>query len=62
MITKIVITEFIVHIINSSYYIFTIFAIICAILYVLGFKKVGKYIGLSFAIYFLLQCVKVAIK
>lgn len=62
MIAQKIFTSFIIHIINSSYYIFSIFAIVCVILYALGFKKAGKYIGLSFAIYFLLQCVKAVIK
>lgn len=48
-------------IIDNSYWIFLPISIICLILYIGGLKKAGKYVSVSFVVYFILQCLKVAI-
>jgi hypothetical protein len=48
-------------IIDNSYWITLPIAIICLILYIAGMKKAGKYVSVSFVVYFILQCLKVAI-
>ncbi len=48
-------------IIDNSYWITLSVAIIALILYIAGMKKAGKYVSVSFVVYFILQCLKVAI-
>ena len=48
-------------IIDNSYWITLPIAIICLVLYISGLKKAGKYVSISFVVYFILQCLKVAI-
>lgn len=48
--------------INSSYWICLFVCMFAIILYVAGLKKAGKYVSVSFIIYFLLQCFKVGLK
>lgn len=48
-------------IIAGSYWICLFICIIALVLYISGFKKSGKYIGFSFLLYFILQCIKVAV-
>lgn len=49
-------------IINSSYWICLFTCLFATILYVAGLKKAGKYVSISFIVYFLLQCFKVGLK
>lgn len=46
---------------NGSYWICLIIALICLILYAAGMKKAGKYVGISFIVFFVLQCIKVVL-
>ncbi|WP_307993072.1 hypothetical protein [uncultured Clostridium sp.] len=48
--------------INSSYWICLFVCMFAIILYVAGLKKAGKYVSISFIVYFLLQCFKVGLK
>lgn len=48
-------------IINSSYWICLIAALLALILYVAGMKKAGKYISISFILYFILQAVRLGL-
>ena len=48
--------------INSSYWICLFVCMFAIILDVAGLKKAGKYVSISFVIYFLLQCFKVGLK
>ncbi len=49
-------------IIDCSYWICLFVCMFAIILYVAGQKKAGKYVSLSFIIYFLMQCCKVGLK
>lgn len=49
-------------VINSSYWICLFVCMFAIILYVTGLKKAGKYVSISFVVYFLLQCFKVGLK
>ena len=49
-------------IINSSYWTCLFTCLFAIILYVAGLKKAGKYVSISFIVYFLLQCFKVGLK
>jgi hypothetical protein len=46
-------------IINNSYMICMIICLLALALYVGGQKKAGKYVGISFVVYFILQSLKV---
>lgn len=48
--------------INSSYWICLFVCMFAIILYVAGLKRAGKYVSISFIVYFLLQCFKVGLK
>lgn len=48
--------------IDSSYWICLFVCMFAIILYVAGQKKAGKYVSLSFIIYFLLQSLKLGLK
>ncbi|MDU5111160.1 MAG: hypothetical protein E6248_11980 [Clostridium sp.] len=45
-------------IINGSYWICLIACLIALLLYIVGQRKAGKYVSISFVIYFILQAVK----
>lgn len=45
-------------VINSSYWICLYVSLIALIFYIAGQKKAGKYVSISFVIYFLLQSIK----
>lgn len=49
-------------VIDSSYWICLFTCLFAIILYVAGLKKAGKYVSISFIVYFLLQCFKVGLK
>lgn len=49
-------------IIDSSYWICLFTCMFAIILYVAGMKKAGKYVSISFVVYFMLQCFKVGLK
>lgn len=49
-------------IIDSSYWVCLFVSIFAIILYVAGLKKAGKYVSVSFIVYFLMQCFKVGLK
>ncbi len=49
-------------IIDISYWICLFVCLIAIILYVSGLKKAGKYVSISFVVYFLMQCCKVGLK
>lgn len=44
--------------INSSYWICLFSCMIALVLYIAGMKKAGKYVSISFIIYFFLQSIK----
>lgn len=44
--------------INSSYWICLYVSLLALILYIAGQKKAGKYVSISFVVYFLLQSIK----
>jgi hypothetical protein len=46
-------------ILASSYWICLFVCIAALFLYMAGVKKSGKYIGISFIVFFILQCLKV---
>lgn len=48
-------------IIDNSYWICLFICLAALILYIAGQKKAGKYVSISFIIYFVLQCLKVGI-
>lgn len=45
-------------IINSSYWICLTVCLIALILYIAGERKAGKYVSISFVVYFVLQAIK----
>lgn len=45
-------------IINNSYWICLTTCLIALILYIAGQKKAGKYVSISFVVYFILQAIK----
>lgn len=45
-------------VINSSYWICLYVSLVALILYIAGQKKAGKYVSISFVVYFLLQAIK----
>lgn len=45
-------------IINSSYWICLTACLLALILYIAGQKKAGKYVSISFVVYFILQAIK----
>ena len=45
-------------IINGSYWICLTACLLALILYIAGQKKAGKYVSISFVIYFILQAIK----
>lgn len=45
-------------IINSSYWICLTACLISLLLYIAGQRKAGKYVSISFVIYFILQAIK----
>lgn len=47
-----------VNFINCSYWICLFSCILALILYIAGLKKAGKYVSVSFVIYFFLQSIK----
>ncbi len=47
-----------VGIIDNSYWVTLPIAVIALILYIAGLKKAGKYVSVSFVVYFILQCLK----
>lgn len=47
-----------IGLINSSYIICLTACFIALLLYIAGLKKAGKYISVSFVIYFILQAIK----
>ena len=49
-------------IIDSSYWVCLFTCMFAIILYVAGMKKAGKYVSISFVVYFMLQCFKVGLK
>lgn len=49
-------------IINSSYWICLTCCLIAIFLYIAGQKKAGKYVSISFVIYFILQSLKGFVK
>ena len=48
-------------IINSSYWICLVACLIALLLYIAGERKAGKYVTLSFIVYFILQAIKGAL-
>ncbi|WP_097034020.1 hypothetical protein [Clostridium tertium] len=48
-------------IIDNSYWICLFICLAALILYIAGQKKAGKYVSISFIVYFVLQCLKVGI-
>lgn len=48
-------------IIAGSYWLCLFVCIGALFLYISGFKKAGKYVGISFMLYFILQCIKVVL-
>lgn len=48
-------------IINSSYWICLVACLIALLLYIAGERKAGKYVSISFVVYFILQAIKGAI-
>jgi hypothetical protein len=48
-------------ILAGSYWICLIVCITALLMYIAGFKKAGKYVGLSFIVFFVLQCIKVVV-
>lgn len=69
-IIKKALTEFVIEglkgiakgVIKSSYWICLITCLVALILYIAGEKKAGRYVSISFIIYFILQCLKGAIE
>lgn len=49
-------------VIKSSYWICLIICLSALILYIAGQKKAGKYVSISFIVYFILQCMKVVLE
>ena len=49
-------------IISGSYWICLVICLVALILYVAGLKRAGKYVSISFVIYFVLQCLKVGLE
>lgn len=47
--------------IDNSYWICLFICLAALILYIAGQKKAGKYVSISFIVYFVLQCLKVGI-
>jgi hypothetical protein len=47
---------------DSSYWICLFAALAALFFYIAGMKKAGKYVGLSFLLYYVLQGIRVAIK
>lgn len=47
--------------INGSYWICLVACLIALLLYIIGERKAGKYVTISFAVYFILQAIKGAI-
>lgn len=45
-------------VINSSYWVCLYVSLLALILYIAGQKKAGRYVSISFVIYFLLQSIK----
>lgn len=48
-------------IINGSYWICLVACLIALLLYIAGERKAGKYVTISFAVYFILQAIKGAL-
>lgn len=49
-------------VINSSYWICLTCCLLALVLYIAGQRKAGKYVSISFVIYFILQSLKGVIK
>ena len=47
-----------ISIINNSYYICLVICFLALILYIAGIKKAGKYVSVTFIIYFVLQSLR----
>jgi hypothetical protein len=48
-------------ILGGSYWICLILCLAALILYIAGYKKSGKYVGISLLLFFILQCIKVVV-
>ena len=46
------------HFIESSYWICLFSCMLALVLYIAGLKKAGKYVSVSFVLYFFLQSIK----